>query len=164
MNGTNLEAQQVRKNEAAFQVKVVYFFLAILLALLGLLTYWLLWPNDVLTINKLPVPVTKPEDIKAGRLLVLKFDYCKFNAAEGTVEPSLVSDRNVVLLPTYEDKTPTGCGKVDVPLILPYTIVEQKYHIHYKITYKVNPLRELTEEFDSAEFILNPLPISELPK
>jgi len=151
------ENQQDRKESANLQAKIVYALLLVPVVLLGLMWYWLVFPAQVLEIKKLPIPVTKPENIKSGRILSLMFDYCKHIDAQGTVEATLVSDKSVIMLPTYTERLPQGCSKVTAPMILPYTIIEQDYHIHYKVTYKVNPIREVVEEFDSQEFTLNPI-------
>lgn len=154
-----MKQRLVTDNVAKFQAKIAYVFFSVLVVLMGVLLYWAIYPTEVLRINKLPVPVTIPENIKSGRILMLKFDYCKYTPAEGVVERTLVSDRNVITLPTYKDQSAPGCDVIDVPTILPYTIIEQKYHIHYKVTYQVNPLREIVEEFDSAPFVLIPVDI-----
>ena len=159
MDQTFTEERKDIIKKAGFEAKIAYFTFAFLVVLIGIMTYWAILPVDVLKINKLPVPVTVPENIKSGRILMLKFDYCKYTGSKGLVERTLVSDRNVITLPSYEDTSPAGCNKADVPTVLPYTIIEQEYNIHYKITYQVNPLREVVEEFDSEKFLLIPVDV-----
>lgn len=147
------------KNSIGFFVSMA--ILIIVSAAIAVYAYWSLAPVRVLKINKLPVPVTAPEEIQSGRLIFLDFDYCKINDTHGTVERQLIGERSVIILPTYPDTTPKGCNKVKVPTLLPYTITAQKFHIHYKVTYRVNPIRTTVEEFDTEGFTI--LPIKSLP-
>lgn len=138
--------------------------LIIAIGLAVLLAYWFIYPYDVLEIKNEPTPVTEPENIKSGRLIFITIDYCKYINVSGVVERQLVSDREVIDLPVYDDTTPVGCNKIDVPLLLPYTILDQTFYIHYKVTYQVNPVRTLVEEFKTSTFVIKPvveLPIEE---
>ena len=143
-----------------FEFRIVYLLLIAIFASLLVLGYWFFVPVRVLKINKLPVPVTNPENIKSGRLVIFNFDYCKYKPITGTVERQLVSDRLVLDLPSYPENTPVGCHKVDAPIILPYTIRTQEFHVHYKVTYPINPIRTSVEEFNTDKF--NILPVVEL--
>lgn len=150
------------KSLAGFYVSAFVLLLAFMSV--GVFYYWTFFPDKILEVKELPVPVTKPQNIESGRILILKFDYCKHADVKGIVESSLVSDRNVVILPSYKEETPVGCKKIDAPMILPYTVITQKYHVHYKITYQVNPIREVVVEFDSAEFELLPIDLKTINK
>lgn len=141
--------------------KLSFYFGIIILLLafssVGLIYYWKVTPSKILVINQLPVPVGEPENIRAGRIITLKFDYCKFTDTKGFVEPTLVSDRNVVILKPYDETLPAGCNKIDGPLVLPYTVITQTYHVHWKVTYYPNPVHTVIVEFDSEKFTLLPL-------
>lgn len=153
---TSIQLPQKKK----FEFRVVYALLAVILAALLVIGYWSFVPVDVLQIKKLPVPATQPENIKSGRLIFFKFDYCKKVDVKGLVERQLISDRLVLDLPSYTDSTSVGCSKADAPIILPYTIRTQTFYVHYKVSYPVNPLRTEVEEFNTDKF--NILPVTEL--
>lgn len=142
--------------------RILFHILIALFVLFMFCAYWLFWPFDVLTINREPVPATQPENIKSGRVIFLNIDYCKHSDAHGLVERTLVSDRMVIDLPSYQDRSPKGCGRIEAPIILPYTVATQRFHIHYKVVYQVNPLRKVVEEFNTTDFDILPVPISEL--
>lgn len=160
MNKINTELDSGKKLEFRF----VYVILGFIFAILMLIAYWTFAPVDVLEIKKLPVPVTDPQNIRSGRLVILEFDYCKYHNFTGSVERQLVSERLVLDLPSYKDHTPKSCGQISAPIILPYTVATQKFHIHYKVTYRVNPIKTVVEEFDTVEFEILPVPLELLQK
>lgn len=154
---TYTELEPRKKVEFRFMYAVL-FVIFVILVLIG---YWSLVPVDILEIKKLPVPASKPSDIQSGRLINLRFDYCKYSDVHGVVERTLVSERAVITLPTYKEITPKGCDQVDAPVVLPYTIATQTFYIHYKITYRINPIKTVVEEFDTEEFDI--LPVKSVP-
>lgn len=140
------------------EIKVVYGMLILIGLIFVLLAYWIFAPIKTLMIKQLPLPVTKPEDISSGRIIVLRFDYCKDTNLHGKVTRQLISDRSAINLPVYNETLITGCHKTDAPIILPYTVATQTFHIHYHVEYPVNPLRSEIVEFDSAKFTIIPAP------
>lgn len=143
------------------EFRIMYSILILIFSILLLVAYWLLMPVKVLEIKKLPVPASQPEDIQSGRLVKFTFDYCKYYDTHGVVERTLISERAIVMLPTYPEFTPKGCDVIEAPVILPYTIATQTFHIHYKVTYQVNPVKEVVEEFDTENFKI--LPVKSVP-
>lgn len=146
-------------NKILMPLSFIVVVLGVLMAIL--FSFWSLYPYDVFEIKKLPVPVTEPENIKSGRLIFLDIDFCKYMDVEGKVERFLVSEREVIALPSYTDGAPKGCQEAQVPILLPYTILAQEFRITYKATYQVNPIRTVVEEFETKSFVIKP--IVELP-
>lgn len=140
------------------EIRVVYGMLVIIALIFALLAYWIFMPVKTLAIQHLPLPVTNPEDISSGRIIVLRFDYCKYTSMHGRVERKLVSDRLTIDLPIYMESLQKGCHKLDAPIILPYTVATQTFYIHYHVVYQVNPLRSEIVEFDTKKFKLLPAP------
>lgn len=135
----------------------VFFYLSGLILLLafltiGLISYWLVFPYDVLDVKKLPVPVTRTPTSADG-IIVLKFNYCKNMEIEGNLEISMISTSTAILLPPAEERTHAGCRKdFNAPVIIPSQASNGTYFFHYKVTYKVNPLKTIVEEFDTEKF------------
>ncbi len=126
--------------------------------LLGLLMmYWLNAPYHPLELHQSPAPVS-PRQVKANGILFAHFDYCKSINATDRITRDLVGDKVVINLPPQVQlaNTPVGCQEIDAPIVLPNVMTYGKYHIHYTIVYKVNPIREVTIEFDTEEFEIVP--------
>lgn len=149
-NEQHFEGPTSATRKANILVYVVLLFLAMVLALF---LFWTFSNTDVLKVNNDPVPVSKisPTPVADGQV-VFRIDFCKSVGAQGTVRPSFVNPARELFLPTYEDKLDKGCGIYDVPVIIPRDIPAGKYHVHYRITYHVNPIKTVVEEFNSQDF------------
>jgi hypothetical protein len=135
--------------------KLIFAALVFIAVCLAVFFYWLVSNQDVLEVRNAPVPVSKvsPSPEVDGQV-VFRVDFCKNVEAEGRVRPSFVSNAKEVFIPTYTDKSDKGCQLYDVPVIIPRDLTPGKYHVHYRITYKVNPIKTVVEEFDSQEFTI----------
>lgn len=132
---------------------IAYFALGLVAIVIAVFAYWSLAQTDVLEVKNHPVPVRtiRPKP-KADGVLFLKVDYCKHVQANGRVRTSFVGASREIFLPVYEDKQPPICQEVEVPVPIPHDMAPGMYHLHYRITYQVNPIKEVIEEFDSQEF------------
>ncbi len=126
----------------------------VLTGFVGVLLFWLGASGEVLSVRNNPVPV-RPSEVKGqDAVSIATVDYCKYQDVQGVVNLTLISDKAVLLIPQTLDRSPKGCGKIDAPLLIPPQAGADTYHWHWKIVYQVNPLRVVTEEFDSQEFKL----------
>lgn len=130
---------------------VVYGALSILALGVGLVLYWLLGPAKVLDVRNGPVPV-RPSVQKPDQLVFLVVNYCKLQPATGTVRRFLVSSTVRIPLPLQTDSGPKTCQQVDVPLLIPKSVVPDVYNVHMDVQYQVNPLRSIIETIDSQAF------------
>jgi hypothetical protein len=115
--------------------------------------YWAFqFPRQVLAVKNVPVPViTNP--VAAGGVAVLTYDYCKYIDADGKLYTSLISHKTELLLPLADERTRKACADhLQVPMIVPPQALPDRYHFHFRATYRLNPLREVTVEWDSQEF------------
>lgn len=125
--------------------------LSILIALV--FGYWVSQDEDVLEIKNQPTPVrTIREHPTANGVIILLVDYCKRTSAVGEVTTSFVSPATEIFLPTYVDKQDPVCQKTEVPVLIPPQVVPGTYHIHYRVEYKINPIKQSVIEFDSQPF------------
>lgn len=136
----------------------VYFVVvaaALVLSFLGvaLMLYWALSKGEVLVINNDPVPVrTIREHPTADGVVILKVDFCKKVNTVGKVRSSFVSPSREVFLPMYDDRSDPRCQVAELPVLIPKDLPPGEYHVHYHITYQVNPLKQVVEDFDSKSF------------
>lgn len=100
-----------------------------------------------------PVPV-RPQTQKADQLVFVGVNYCKTQDIAGTVRRTLISSTQRLVLPIQSDAGPVTCQQVDAPELIPKGAVPDKYHFHFEITYKVNPIKTVVESFDSEDFVI----------
>jgi hypothetical protein len=133
--------------------KLGYVGLALIALSLAVLLYWLVSPSDVLEVKNAPVPVrTIREHPTAAGVVILKIDYCKKLSSSGDVRISFVSSSREIFLPRSRDRQAPVCEIREVPIIIPEDISQGEYHVHFRATYRVNPLKQTVEEFDSQPF------------
>lgn len=118
--------------------------------------YWSFANENALEIKNQPFPVRTIRNHTAPNgVVILSVDYCKNTKAVGRVRTSFVSSTREVLLPVSEDKQGKGCVKTEVPILVPKDITPDTYKIKFYTTYKVNPFKTVTSEFESKEFIVD---------
>lgn len=119
---------------------------------------WAVQGRDVLEIKNDPVPVRTIRDHpEADGVVILKVDYCKKLSVTGKVRASFRGTSREIFLPPAEDKQQANCNNgtgnpIEIPVLIPADITPGHYSIHFRIDYKVNPLKNTVEEFDSQEF------------
>lgn len=146
--------QPTRANR--FGVKFLYLALLLVAGAIGLFLYWSFMPNDVLKVNNSPVPVrTIREHPTADGVVILKVDFCKNVDAVGRVRISFTSPSREVFLPVSEDKQPPICEVRELPILIPHELPAGTYKIKFSITYKVNPIKTVIEEFESLDFTVD---------
>lgn len=135
-------------------VKVAYVVVALAALTTGLMAYWGAAQYDVLDIRQSPVPVRPKEVSGPDPTIIATIDYCKKLDVEGTAVVTLVSKKTVLLTPAYKDKTPKTCATLEAALLIPPQATPDVYHYHWRVVYKVNPIKTVVEEFDTEEFEL----------
>lgn len=136
---------------------VVYFALIILAFAIGIFLYWQLAASDVLEVKNNPVPVRsiRPHPSEDG-IVFLKVDYCKKVKANGVIRTSFISSTREYFFPVSHDREDPSCNITEVPVPVPHEVQPGIYHVHFRITYQVNPLKTVVEEFDSRSFEVVP--------
>jgi hypothetical protein len=136
---------------------VVYFILLFLAAVVALFLYWTFQGSNVLDVKNNPVPVrTIRPHPQADGVVFLNINYCKNTKAEGRVRTSFVSPTREYFFPVSIDRQDPNCKFQEVPVAIPHEVLPGEYHIHFRITYKVNPIKTVVEEFDSKKFEVVP--------
>lgn len=117
----------------------------------AIFVFWSVQSSNVLEIKNGPVPV-RPAVQRPDELIFLNVDFCKTQDVSGVVRRFLISDTVRIPLPLQADNGPKSCQHIDAPLLIPKQTAPDKYHVHFSITYKINPIHEVIEEFDSQTF------------
>lgn len=134
-------------------------YVALGIAALGvsIFLFWSFQPDDVLQVNNSPFPVrTIREHPTADGVVILNVDFCKTTEVTGEVRTSFVSESKETFLPVGEEKGPTGCTKTEVPILIPTDIASGEYKIKFRAEYRINPIKEVVEEFETSMFTIDP--------
>jgi hypothetical protein len=146
------ESPEVRRRLRLGTIVVYTFLVILLLAGLRIGSWIVSTPHEALTIQKLPIPLVHGTTT-AGDYITLDINFCKNVSADGRVVTTLVSSRTQLVLPTSTDNGHKGCfTNAHIPLPIPPQATPDTYHYHFHVVYKVNPLRTLTSDFDTANF------------
>ena len=127
-------------------------WLTIFSAIIGIavVTYWLIYPYQLLTFNDAVFPVVN-KTVKSGGTLRYVSDYCKYTDASATVTRSFVNEI-IFVTPTTITNRPTGCAVITVEIALPKELPIGTYHLSNTYTYEINPLRTVVIKEDTEEF------------
>lgn len=120
------------------------------LLLVGVITYWELWPYNPLTFTAKTFPVLTPT-VKQGGVVQFTVDYCKHVSLSATNSHAFV---NSIIYATPETTTSRqiGCHSITINVIVPDELPVGRYHLQNIYKYQVNPLRAIVIEHDTDEF------------
>lgn len=132
---------------------IVYIVLLILFIPVAILLYWLYSaPKEVLVVTPNPIQVTT-KSAKAGEYVLLHYDVCKNINATGRIVVTLVGETVQLSLPTGRENTEKGCQKdLTVPLPVPPLTATGSYYYRFRVTYPVNPLKTIVQEYRTENF------------
>jgi hypothetical protein len=152
-----LTSHQIAHAKGNRATLIGFIALAIVALGIGTFLYWQLASNDVLEVRNNPVPVrsVRPHPSADG-VVFLKVDYCKKVRASGLVRTSFVSPTREYFFPVSHDREDPGCHNTEIPVPVPHEVPNGTYHVHFRVTYQVNPLKSVVEEFDSKPFEVVP--------
>lgn len=114
-----------------------------------LITYWLTWPYKVMTIHE--VRVTTPI-VKSGDMVGVYLNVTKHMSISANVKRMVMNDY-AWPMPSFDSDSPIGHTSWTLSLKLQPNMPDGKnYRIRTVYTYKVNPLRDVTVEWETPEF------------
>jgi hypothetical protein len=137
--------------------RLEHIFLSVCLGIIVgsslLLSYWLLYPDNVVTVI---APVTVSSLVyHPGERITYTLSYCKTRKLVGSVVRSLV-DGTRLTFTTVQSDLPVGCHTINVSdLVIPDYVDSGTYHIEATAEYKINPARTFEVYFKSQEFKIN---------
>lgn len=147
--------------------RILYYFGAIVVGLLFLSIFlFIYWANasyDPLVFNYkdkngnesrvLPV-LNKNKTVENGGYLALDADFCKTVDVEGNLEVYLVGTTTKTQLVYPKERGQKRCIHTPAPIKLPELVNIEPRHLEFKIIYQVNPIRTVTEEFRTEQFLI----------
>lgn len=120
-----------------------------------IILYWLYSvPDKALVVKPSPITVAT-KTVSPGGYVLLHYDFCKNVTADGRVIITLVNSKSQTNLPTTTERSPKGCySNLTAPFPIPNQTVAGTYHITFRTTYKVNPLRSIVQQYDTQSFVV----------
>ncbi len=122
-------------------------------ACVGIILFWLYSvPMKAIDVTPNPIPVIT-KTATPGSYIVLKYSYCKNVKSAGRVSISMVSTTSQLMLPTARESSEKKCySSVLAPFPIPPQATPGVYHYHFRAIYQVNPLRSITQDYDTQPF------------
>ena len=129
--------------------------LAVAISLSMLMSYWVLWPYQIVTLASHVVPTDKRTYLP-GERVSYELDYCKFVPLVGQISRALV-DGVRVSYPTTSSFLSVGCRKVWISdLRIPLYTPPGVYHLEMAAQYDPNPFRTIVINYETKEFVVIP--------
>lgn len=117
--------------------------LALATSLVGLLVFWAVYPYNFVKFNNTPYPV-KDKTLYQGEYLEYTVDYCKYTDIEPeSVERDFVDGIIFKSIDARANIRP-GCNVAKPKSIVPTTLPPGDYHLEITVTYRANPIRDIT--------------------
>ena len=130
----------------------VFGMFIVLVGLVGLLGYWLFFPVATM-INVNPKIRIKTPTVFSGESIVYELDFCKIRQVPASVRRELV-DTMVITFPTATSNIPVGCGPHLFLQRIPAGVISGTYRLSVTVSYRLNPLRDDTYDFESDSFTI----------
>lgn len=121
------------------------------LSLVFIIIYWLIYPYNPATFNKLPHKVDK-KIVQGGDFIILNIDVCKNMDVVPEISRVFV-DGVIYQIPTYTTTNDEkGCRVRRVQIYVPKGLPPSTYKISSTFRFRVNPIRIIEMYTDSEKF------------
>ena len=123
------------------------------IGLVLLLTYWLIWPYNVITIRKVEV---RTPIVQAGKEVEVYIESIKHMSVPATIYREIIND-HAWMLPSFVSNIPLRQEDQVSDWVLRFQIPEsaptaKNYRIHTTYVYQVNPIRKIQVEWMTEPF------------
>lgn len=125
--------------------------IAISFGFLFLVGFWLLYPYKPVMFKNIPFPVDKKE-YKRGDTLIYHTDYCKYMNINPIVTRHFNDEISYMLSSNPALVKKVGCDNINVQIRIPETLLPDEYIIKINYSYKVNPIRTVDVQAETARF------------
>lgn len=119
---------------------------------IGLVTYWLIAPYDVLELKKGNGELTYTE-VKSGSYLEMRQVYCKKTNLVSTVDRKFI-DGILYQAPQIKASRKVGCYDTIEYVYIPKALPTGTMKLQDTISFKVNPLRTVTYTVETDSFTI----------
>ena len=113
--------------------------------------FWWIYPYKTST-QVQPYKVITHE-VKQGELLKYEMEYCKYTTKIPTVERQFI-DGIIYTVPQGNAQIKKGCGKIVNSILIPQALPIGTYYVHSTVSWKMNPVRIINQEFITEKFIV----------
>lgn len=125
--------------------------MSIIVAIFLIFMFWWLFPYKT-TDNEQPYKIlNENKTVKQGDMLLYKMKYCKYTDLVPIVERQFI-DGIIYSTPTASAQLQRGCGEITNSVKVPSTLPAGEYYIRAVVTFKVNPIREISKTFLTEKF------------
>jgi hypothetical protein len=133
-------------------VFLIYGLLSIMTIVVFLVAFWLFYPYQTITFNKLPYQTEKLEYVQ-GDTAYYTIDYCKYTDITPTIRKFFV-DGLRIQAEEHESKLTPGCRTQRISVKIPKSLPAGKWHVEVESTYQLNPIRTVTTKNETNWFIV----------
>jgi len=109
----------------------------------------LVWPYKIISMEQPHKGLTPV--VKAGEDVRYEVTFCKHSDIIGDIDIQLVDDVIYNIVPSKASNL-MGCKDTVGYKTIPKSIPDGTYYLRFTITYKVNPLRTITETYETEKF------------
>lgn len=128
-----------------------YGTLLLTMLLILLIGFWLLYPYNVKLMKNSPYKIANNYIVKRGEYIIYKIDNININRTE---EVFFVNEIIFKISDTYK-KDIVKCNNCRILRILvPEVLPLGTYYIHTDIYYKVNPIRTISDSYNTEYFMV----------
>lgn len=111
--------------------------------------FWWIYPYKT-SVQIQPYKVIN-KTVKQGDLLSYEMDYCKYTDVVPTVQRQFI-DGIIYSVPADSAQLKKGCGIITNSIKIPATLPPGVYYIHATVSYQMNPIRNITNEYVTEKF------------
>jgi hypothetical protein len=126
------------------------FTIVLSFVVLAVIGYWKFYPYEPTTFNTEIFNVLNPV-VKQGGYVVYEVDACKNMNVKPIVEVWFVDSIQYLSAETFA-ALPMGCSVTRIERLVPASLPPGIYYLKLKITYPVNPIRNLVIEKNTEKF------------
>jgi hypothetical protein len=135
------------KNRILYSLSLLVLISAFFMILY--ISYLLLWPQEIIKITTLRAVNT---DNKAGKMIDMYVEYCKYKSVSAHVQPQLLNEKKT-WLDDYWSNNPVGCHKAVISkTIIPTDTTIGLHRLRMVYDFPLNSFRTIHYEFTSDYF------------
>lgn len=112
--------------------------------------FWWIFPYRTISVSQHPYKVLTPE-VKQGQMMTYVIDYCKHTNAIAEVHKQFV-DGIIYAVPESSIGIEKGCGSKTISIKVPKTLPPGDYKLKVDVSFKVNPIRVISNSYETEIF------------
>lgn len=127
---------------------IAYLVIIIAFGLVGLATFWLLYPYKPLELSNVKLNRT---EVNRGEHILVSADYCKYTKKSADLFISFI-DGIIYNSPTQIINLESGCHQANLSIYIPKALPTGKFMLKGVFRYQVNPIRHIEVNHLTGEF------------